>query len=439
MYSNYQQQPQYPQQQQYTPQAPQSHPYQPTQTHNYYQPQASPYAQYQQHQLYQPQGSSNYNQYPRQHMPKTNAPDINEMKSKIIQARVRNLALKRAIVQKSIQGESSVGQQFDSSIVRSLSASSSRGDVSVKSNATGGGEANPNAPFSDSISDLESQLEKLKKSQNKLPRSMSQHDDKIKSRIPPADSENASVEPSKNERRMSRRASSTVSEKKLPPEVPKLPIGIEDKDSEYDDKEHAQEVAEVDDRPRKKKNLKKRKPKVNTEREDRNAEALSKALDQILGEVDTEIETNQGILGEEKKVVSSRVEGGLHAPLDSYRMKELRRNEERKKRAEARLKIDSILKNENLEFKIPRWKHERNGNMNPKPEQVLKGKSLFRMAAYTVLYFYAKPMVRVRVMRIMGRDMLKEDLTKSTLLNLDTCSSWLTGAIKVPLTSIMQV
>jgi hypothetical protein len=77
--------------------------------------------------------------------------------------------------------------------------------------------------------------------------------------------------------------------------------------------------------------------------------------------------------------------------------------------------------------------------MNPKPEQVLKGKSLFRMAAYTVLYFYAKPMVRVRVMRIMGRDMLKEDLTKSTLLNLDTCSSWLTGAIKVPLTSIMQV
>ena len=41
----------------------------------------------------------------------------NKIKSKIIQARVRNLALKRAIVQKSIQGESSVGQQFDSSIV----------------------------------------------------------------------------------------------------------------------------------------------------------------------------------------------------------------------------------------------------------------------------------------------------------------------------------
>eukprot|EP00603_Paraphysomonas_imperforata_P011387 CAMPEP_0114453712 /NCGR_PEP_ID=MMETSP0104-20121206/2192_1 /TAXON_ID=37642 ORGANISM="Paraphysomonas imperforata, Strain PA2" /NCGR_SAMPLE_ID=MMETSP0104 /ASSEMBLY_ACC=CAM_ASM_000202 /LENGTH=849 /DNA_ID=CAMNT_0001626043 /DNA_START=129 /DNA_END=2678 /DNA_ORIENTATION=- len=399
-----------------------------------YQPQSSSYAQYQPHAQGAPSNAHPYSmrQPPAHHPqqltnPRTSA-DINEVKSKILQARARNLALKRVIVQRNLQ------QGGKDTAVRSLSASSSRGVVAAKSSD------DSNLPLSDAISDLESQLEKLKNSQNSQNQSITAQKDENEEAVVPKthnvkDEEIFPPEKTnrKEQRRMSRRQSTSSDEKHQRPEVPLLPLGKKENISNEEE-----DIIEPKVHPKKKAKAKKKKMKPNTDREDRAAEALTKALDQMMGEVNSEIETNQGVLGEEKKIVSSRVEGGLNAPLDSYRVKELRRNEERKKRAEARIKIDSLLNNENLEFKIPRWKHIQNGNMDPKPEQILKGKSLFRMAAYLVLYFYAKPMVRVRVMRIMGRDMLKEDLTKATLLSLDTCASWLTSAIKIPLISIMQ-
>lgn len=367
---------------------------------------------------------------------KSSEADIKEVKSKIIQARVRNLALKRAIVQRSL-APSGGGEK--ESVVRTQSASSSRSDLGTLSSDA----ATSDTPLPDAISELEDQLKKLKGDAGR-----DQH-----SRAPQRQEEETSdVKDQKKEK--IKRAPPNKSKSKgdnqstSHPDVPLLPLGNkkntdheEAKGEAKDEEQEEEDVSDEDERPKKKnKNKKKSKQRrIDAEKQAKEDEALTNSIDKIMGDVNSQIETNEEILDKSKKVVSSRVEGGLNAPLDSYRMKEQRRNEERKKRAEARDKIDSLLNNEKLEFKIPRWKHELNGNMNPKPELVLKGKSLFRMAAYLVMYFYAKPIVRVRIMRIMGRDQHKEDMTKATLLSLDTCASWLTTASKVPLTSIVQV
>lgn len=365
----------------------------------------------------------------------SSATDIIEVKSKIIQARVRNLALKRAIVQRSL---ATSGNGVQNNIVRTQSASSSRSDLAVSVDT-----ASPDAPLPDAISELEAQLKKLK---GKVTSSHTQEGKE-------EESDEFNKELKKDKLKKPRRAS--MKEDAMPnkhPDVPMLPLkkskksvttkhkndNYDDVEEEFDQEQEEEEEVKEEKRP-KRKPKKSKKQRLNAEKQAKEDEALAKSIDKIMGEVDNEIETNDSILEKEKKVVTSRVEGGLNAPLDSFRMKELRRNEERKKRAEARDKIDSLLNNENLEFKIPRWKHELNGNKDPKPELVLKGKSLFRMAARVVLYFYAKPIVRVRIMRIMGRNQLKEDLTKATLLSLDTCASWLTSTTKVPITSIVQV
>jgi hypothetical protein len=365
------------------------------------------------------------------------------------------LALKRAIVQRSLQqqAESSSGSSAAVSgdgqhaLVRTKSASSSRGDL--LSEMTDKAPSNVDLP--DAISDLEAQLSKLKSEASNRPRSSQPHHEKDSSEVVSHNKEEPKSKPKrKEEHRKSRRESRKESKEKLArPDVPLLPLDNttkrenieEEEEVRTSDCEEEEEIVEERSQLKKKKTKKKQPKKSSRDSEQRakEDEALAKSIDKLMANVSSEIETNQNILGSDKKVVSSRVAGGLHAPLNSARLKELRRNEDRKKRAEARDKIDSLLNNEKLEFKIPRWKHELNGNMNPKPELVLKGRGLFRMVARLVLYFYAKPIVRVRIMRIMGRDMLKEELTKATLLSLDTCASWLTHAVKVPLASIVQV
>ena len=358
------------------------------------------------------------------------------------------MALKRAIVQRSLQ---SSGNGELNTVSRTQSASSSRSDLATSSSDAAGSDM----PLPDAISDLEDQLKKLKSEVgHNDSRSTLQHQEEETKDLKKHRKEKFKKSHSKFKEGhggKSRRESKDESQSASPvvpshPDVPLLSLDNNTKsaidhqaDSEAE-KDGELEQEEVTERPMKKKKKQSKQRKMDAEKLAKEDEALTNSLDKIMGEVSSEIESNDAILEKDKKrVVSSRVEGGLNAPLDSYRMKELRRNEERKKRAEARDKIDSLLNNEKLEFKIPRWKHELNGNMNPKPELVLKGKSLFRMAAYLVMYFYAKPIVRVRIMRIMGRDHLKEDLTKATLLALDTCASWLTTAAKVPITSIVQV
>ena len=86
---------------------------------------------------------------------KSSTADINAVKSKIIEARVRNLALKRAIVQRSLQ---SSGNGELNTVSRTQSASSSRSDLATSSSDAAGSDM----PLPDAISDLEDQLKKLK-------------------------------------------------------------------------------------------------------------------------------------------------------------------------------------------------------------------------------------------------------------------------------------
>lgn len=330
--------------------------------------------------------------------------DINDIKLKVLQARARNLVIKRAIVKKNLGVQSYVkdsGHVENEAVAiptRTLSASSSR----------------DKNQFERKSDDVEG-----KKNVDKLSAAKEDHSYNKKE----GDNNNNNFK--KDNRR----------EDKERPEVPRLPID----DSTVGADETDTVTATDDNKSSKKRKAKaKKRHRVKTKEEIEEETALTESLDKLMGDVNKEIETNQSILGKNKSKVSPRIEGGLHAPLDTHRVNESKRLEERKKRAEARKKIDSMLENDNLEFKIPRWRHELKGNMDPKPDLVLKGKSLFRMAAFLVLYFYAKPIVRVRITRVMGREMLREDLHKAILLALDTCGTWLCSAIRVPLTSILQ-
>lgn len=55
--------------------------------------------------------------------------------------------------------------------------------------------------------------------------------------------------------------------------------------------------------------------------------------------------------------------------------------EEMNRRKEARSNIASLLEEKEF-FMIPLWRHKLNGNFNPPPEQILKGKQLFRLIWY---------------------------------------------------------
>ena len=358
--------------------------------------------------------------------------DVNEIKAKIVQARIRNLAIKRAIVQQNLKTNHTFSEQVPSESSKALTISTSQDDIEV-----------PPSDITDSINDLEAQVERAKNNNlRKIPSSVQQKTKDVSS----SDLKTEIAQDSKEEINHSSNESANMNTSKRP-HVPMLPLGNPENSDHITKKNNPTQPLGVfsnrtfEGDKMKKKKKREKKAKIQLEKLSKEDEELAESLIKVMDNINKEIQYNKAIIGENdtKKPVSSRVEGGLNAPLDSYRMKELRRNEERKKRAEARAKIDSLLNNDKLEFKIPRWRHELNGNKNPKSEQILKGKSLFRLVARLVLYFYAKPIVRVRIMRIMGRDALKEDFTKSILLSLDTCASWLTALTKVPLSSIVQV
>ena len=112
------------------------------------------------------------------------------------------------------------------------------------------------------------------------------------------------------------------------------------------------------------------------------------------------------------------------------------------KRLENKNEIVSLLEarsEEVLSFPMPAWRHKLAGNNNPAPAMVLRGKSLFRVAAMVVLHFYAKPILNVRRRRREGKNVMLKEFSQSTKLFFDICSSWVGKKVQIPLSSILKV
>lgn len=112
--------------------------------------------------------------------------------------------------------------------------------------------------------------------------------------------------------------------------------------------------------------------------------------------------------------------------------------EEKQKRQKLKLQMDSLLQGQNLNI-LPLWRHRLRGTINPKPEEVLKGKSMFRVAYYMVMHFYVKPRLSVQNRKAQTKSSEMDSLLKSLLLFIDNTSHWLGKLIKIPISSIIQV
>ena len=112
----------------------------------------------------------------------------------------------------------------------------------------------------------------------------------------------------------------------------------------------------------------------------------------------------------------------------------------RAKRMSNKNKIVELIEGtEKLTYAMPRWRHEMLGNLNPRPEYILRGKKLFRLIARIVLHFYVKPMLNVRQKKFQDRYNLMKEFSRSTKLFFDICCGWMGKLMYIPVTSILQV
>ena len=115
------------------------------------------------------------------------------------------------------------------------------------------------------------------------------------------------------------------------------------------------------------------------------------------------------------------------------------RREEQIRRQEMKSKIHNLLSRNNDTYRMPLWRHRLAGEKSPSPDAVMKGQQLFRMAALLVLYFYVKPRMSVHKRKQSRKNAEAESLLKNIMLFLDACGGWVGKAVKVPLASIVQV
>ena len=112
----------------------------------------------------------------------------------------------------------------------------------------------------------------------------------------------------------------------------------------------------------------------------------------------------------------------------------------KRKRKEDKLKMKSLLKQLEHE-KRPMWRHKLLGHdVKQIPEdKILKGKSLFRCIAVTILKLYCKPLLLVRAKQLARRESDRDDLAKTLQLFMDPCSTWLGKLVKTPMLSVQKV
>ena len=151
------------------------------------------------------------------------------------------------------------------------------------------------------------------------------------------------------------------------------------------------------------------------------------------------IDDNQKLLAGELSLYESK---GLinenNLPHEDYEKKKKQKQEEKQKRQKLKIQMDSLLQGQLLNI-LPLWRHRLRGNINPKSEEILKGKSLFRVACIVVLYFYVKPQISILNRKSQTRSSEMDSLLKSILLFLDNSGHWIGKVVRLPISSIIQV
>jgi hypothetical protein len=352
--------------------------------------------------------------------------DVSQAKLRIAKAREENLALKRIIAEKSIQHNNHnpnsappvTGNQKSHSLPQSVNhQSDSQSDF------------HPSPPHHESIhSHHEEHQNRVKRNPSPVPieatsqpsrsRPTSNHSlpkqTSSDSLIPPSDSEDLNSQSSKPPLHSSPSSSSSSL---LPP------------------------------KPKKKKKQKTseqiQKKKLQKEKESQQRNLLEQSLTDLKRfshHLDAAIDDNKKLLNGDLPILDSKLN-----LLDQNKMTEAEREqkkklkmEEKQKRQKLKLQMDSLIRGQILNI-LPRWRHRLRGNWNPKPEEILKGKSLFRVGYLMVMYFYVKPRHAIQHRKAQTKSSEMDSFLKSLLLLIDNTGHWIGKLIKLPISSIIQV
>jgi hypothetical protein len=120
--------------------------------------------------------------------------------------------------------------------------------------------------------------------------------------------------------------------------------------------------------------------------------------------------------------------------------KEKNDQENRQRKKDARALLESMLENNSKihQFRKPLWRHKMEGNLNPNPDELLKGKALFRVAVYMVIFAYTGPYLEWKRKKLASREKETNELNKALTVFADSCDTWVAKSIEMPLLSITR-
>ena len=146
--------------------------------------------------------------------------------------------------------------------------------------------------------------------------------------------------------------------------------------------------------------------------------------------------------GEEIKLLNTLAESMNKTVEDSNSMlKKLNAKKNKLPEAEkVKKRIENLIKvNATSPTVLPLWRHKLNGNPNPAPETVLKGKRLFRVIVKSLLNMFIKPTIMKLKRTMASRESERRDLQRSLKLISDSFDDWIGKLVHLPVSSVVQV
>jgi hypothetical protein len=188
---------------------------------------------------------------------------------------------------------------------------------------------------------------------------------------------------------------------------------------------------------------KKQKKQIRKEKETEQRDLLSQSiadLKRFSSHLDAAIDDNKKLLLDENPLLTNSESKYSDLKLNELEREKKKRKkmEEKQRRQKLKLQMDSLLRGQVLNI-LPLWRHRLRGNVNPKPEEILKGKSLFRVGYLMVMHFYVKPRLTIHHRKAQTKASEMDSLLKSLLLFTDNTGHWLGKLVKLPVSSIIQV
>jgi hypothetical protein len=194
------------------------------------------------------------------------------------------------------------------------------------------------------------------------------------------------------------------------------------------------------DKEKQKERIEKRKLQKEKQSEQRNLLEHSIAdLKRFSNHLDAAIDDNKKLLQGDLPILLNQSNNKSMKMTEAEReAKKKLKLEEKQRRQKLKLQMDSLLRGQVLNI-LPRWRHRLRGNWNPKPEEILKGKSLFRVGYLMVMYFYIKPRRAIQHRKAQTKASEMDSFLKSLLLLIDNMGHWIGKLVKLPISSIIQV